>query len=189
MFSEQSLLSELKEKLEKTVRLTREGIAVIRTGKASSSLIEGLMVKAYDGQTKLKLMELSTITSEGPSGLLISPFDPTIIPDIEKAILSSPLNLTPRTDGKNIHITIPPLSEEQRRQLLKIISQKIEDTREQIRTIRDETRKKIKMALENKEISEDQKFRIEKEIDKTSQEFNQQIEQMKKKKEKELMEI
>lgn len=189
MFSNQSLLSELNDNLAKTIRYTREGIATIRTGKASPSLVEGLMVKTYDGQAKLKLMELSMIITEGPTSLLISPFDPATIKDIEKAILSSPLNLTPRVDGRNIHITIPPLSEEQRKQLLKIISQKIEDAREQVRTIRDEARKKIKMAFENKEISEDQKFRTEKEIDKITQESNQQIEQMREKKEKEVMNL
>lgn len=180
---------EFKQNLEKTVESLKIEIAGVRCGRASPSLVENLIVETYSNEAKLKLLELSTITTEGPSGLLISPFDPATVKDIEKAILSSPLNLTPRVDGKNIHIAIPPLSEEQRRQLLKIISQKIEAAREQVRTIRDEARKKIKMAFENKEISEDQKFRTEKEIDKITQDANQQIEQMREKKEKEVMEI
>lgn len=184
-----SLLSEFKQNLEKIIEALRIEITNIRTGRASSSLIENLLVETYGGQAKLKLSELSTITNEGPTGLLISPFDPSTIKDIEKAILSSPLNLTPRVDGKNIHITIPHLSEEQRKQLLKIISQKIEAIRKQVRTVRDEFRKKIKMALENKEISEDQRFRTEKQIDEITQQYNQQIEQMRGKKEKEVMEI
>jgi len=183
------MLPEFKQNLEKTIDALKTEIASIRTGQASPSLIENLKVETYGGQAKLKLLELSTITNEGPTGLLISPFDPSIIKDIEKAILSSPLNLTPRVDGKNIHIAIPPLSEEQRRQLLKIISQKIEAARKQVRTIRDETRKKIKIAFEKKEISEDQKFRTEKEIDETTQQYNQQIDQIREKKEKEVMEI
>jgi len=183
------MLSEFKQNLEKTVTDLKAEIAAIRSGRASPSLVENLLVETYGGQTKLKLMELATISTQGVSSLLIFPFDPAIISDIEKAILASPLGLTPRVEGKAIHLNIPPLSEEQRKRLTKIISQKVEAARERVRSIRDQARKKIKLALANKEISEDQKFRLEKEIDKITQEINQKIEQIKEKKEKEVMEI
>lgn len=189
MPTEELLFSQFKKQTEEIIKHLREEIALVRTGKASPSLVENLMVETYQGQAKLTLRELATITTEGPFGLLISPFDSTIIKDIEKAILKSPLNLTPVVDGKNIHLKIPPLSEEQRKNLLKLVSQKIEESRERIRSIRDEIRKKIKKSFENKEITEDEKYRIEKELDHLTQHQNQQINQIKDKKEKELMEI
>lgn len=186
---EQSLLQDFKERLDKIIAYVKGEIFGLRSGKASPSLVENMIVETYGGQTKLRLMELATIAIEGPSGLLISPFDPSTVKDIERAILTSPLHLTPRVDGNNIHLKLPPLSEEQRKQLLKVLSQKIEDGKEKIRAARDEVRKKIKIALEEKAISEDQKFRSEKEIEKSTQEYSQKLEEMRTKKEKEILEI
>src|SRR3990167_2396797 len=127
MFNEQNTISEFKSKLENEIEKTRNELVVMKSGRANPAMVEGLMVEAYGGSTKLKLMEMATIMTEGASGLLISPFDPSAVSDLEKAILTSPLHLTPRVDGKNIHIKIPPLSEEQRRELLRTVSQKIEE--------------------------------------------------------------
>lgn len=189
MFSEQILISEFKQKLDRVIEKTKEEIVTIKTGKASPVMVESLMVLSYGGTTKLKLLELATIMTEGASGLLIAPFDPSTVQDIEKAILSSPLNLTPRVDGKNIHIKIPPLSEEQRKQMLKTVSTKIEEGKVAMRHDRDEARKKVKAAQEEKTISEDDKFRIEKDIDKITHEYTLSLEELKSRKEKELMEV
>lgn len=185
----QSLISEFKQKAEKAIELTKQEIATIRTGKASPALVENFIVNTYQGTTKLKLKQLATISTQGPFDLVISPFDPSVIKDIEKALLKSNLNLTPIIEEKNIRLKIPPLSLEQRKNFLKIIAQKIEQGREKIRLARDEIRKKIKTSSENKELSEEERFRMEKEIDKITQEINNRIEEIKNKKEKELMEI
>lgn len=189
MFNEGVFFNELKEKLNKNLEYTKQELQSIRTGKASPSLVENIIVETYGGSAKLRLAELSTITTEGPSGLLISPFDVSTIKDIEKAILTSPLNLSPRLEGKDFHIKLPALTEDQRKQFIKIISQKAEENKVKIRSARDDARKELKTSFENKSISEDQKFRIEKEIDKIIQNFNDQIENLKSRKEKELMEI
>lgn len=189
MFNEQTLISEFKRKLDSVVMRLKEDISSIKTGKASPALVESMIVATYGGTAKMKLQELATIMTEGASGLMISPYDVSTIQDIEKAVLTSPLNLTPRVDGKTIHIKIAPLSEEQRKLMLKTVSSKIEEGKVAIRHDRDETRKKVKMALENKEISEDVRFRVEKEIDKVTQEFTIMLDDIKSRKEKEMMEV
>jgi len=189
MFSENSFYQDINQKIQKLVEYIRSDISTIRTGKASPSLVENIMVEAYGGTTKLRVAELSTITNEGPQGILVTPFDASTIKDIEKALFSSPLNLNPRVEGKNIHIKLPPLTEDQRKNFAKLIGQKIEEGKNKLRGIRDEARKRTKIEGEAKSITEDQKFRIEKEIDKIIQNSNSNLEEIKGKKEKELMEL
>lgn len=161
----------------------------IRTGKASPSLLESLTVLTYGGTTKLKVQELATVSTTGPSSLLINPFDPSTVQDIEKAILSSPLGLTPRVDGKTIHVTIPALSEDQRLKYQKMVAVKIEESKNTLRVARDDARKHVKQQFEDKEVTEDEKFGAEKEIDKITQEYTTRLEELKEKKDRELMEV
>lgn len=189
MFNQQIEFSQFEKKLKEAVLQTKEAVFTIRTGKVSPSLVENIMVEAYQGQSKLKLMELASIITSRPSTLLVTPFDPTVIPDIEKAIISSPLNLSPRVEKEKIYIQVPPLTEEQRQKFLKLICQKVEEGRENIRIVRDEIRKKVKIAYEADELTEDDKYRIEKQIDETTQIYNSQLEDLKKRKEKEIIEI
>ena len=119
----------------------------------------------------------------------MTPFDPSIISDIEKAILKSPLGISPVVQGNRILIKIPHLSQEQREKMLKLINQKIEEKKETIRNHRDNTRKNIKNSFENKTITEDDKFRLEKDIDEATQKIMEEIKTIKDKKEKEIMEV
>lgn len=189
MLNDQDFESDFKQKLEGAVLFVKNEVSSIRSGKASPSLIENLIVDTYGGESKLKLMELSTIGTDGSSGLVISPFDPATIKDIERAIMSSPLNLTPRTDGHKIHIKLPLLSEEQRLKFIKLVHSKVEEGRVRMRGTRDEFRKKLKLSLESKEISEDSKFRLEKLLDTVTKEYTEIFDEIKSKKEKELMEV
>ncbi len=184
-----SLLNELKQKIASAHDYIRSELNAIRTGKASPSFVENVSVLTYGGSTKLRILELATVTVSGPSRLVISPYDVSTVQDIEKAIHASPLHLTPRVEGKAIHIDIPPLSEEQRRDFLKVISAKVEEGKVRIRGARDDVRRQVKTAFEAKEITEDDKFRQEKEIDKITQEATLQLDEMKSKKEKEIMEV
>lgn len=186
MLNELLLFTEFKQKLNKAIEYIRGEIVNIRGGKPSSSLVENLIVDVYEGTAKLKLMELASIMTEGASGLLINPYDQSTIKDIEKAILVSPLHLTPRVDGHSIHIVLPLLSEEQRQKLVKIVSQKIEEGKVRLRATRDEIRRKIKTAFEAKDLAEDQKFRREKEIDKIIQDYSIILDNMEEKKTKEI---
>lgn len=182
-------LSEFKENIKGAVNSLKEDIKTIRTGRANPSLIENLIVESYGGTAKLKLLELATITTEGSSALVIVPFDPSITTDIEKALLQSSLGLSPSTQGSKILVKIPPLSQEQREKMMKLISQKIEEKKTNIRNHRDDIRRKLKLQLEKKEITEDEKFRTEKEIDTLTQNTMDEVSRIKDTKEKEIMEI
>lgn len=181
--------SDFKTKSQKVIEALKEDLKTIRTGRASPSLVENLIVEAYGGSTKLKLMELATITTEGPTALSIAPFDPSILSDIEKAILKSPLGLSPAVQGSRILLRIPALSTEQREKFIKLAVEKIEDKKNQIRALRDDSRKSIKNSFEKKETTEDEKYRLEKEIDSESSLFMEEIQVIREKKEAEIKEV
>lgn len=182
-------VSEFKQNSQKTIDFLKEDLKSIRTGHASASLVENIIVETYGGTAKLRLLELSTIVTEGPTTLVISPFDSSVTQDIEKAILKSPLGLSPAVQGNRIIIRIPSLSTEQREKFIKIVAEKIEEKKVQVRNHRDNSRKNIKTKFENKEISEDEKFRLEKEIDNEATKFMDQINLIKENKIIEIKEV
>ncbi len=181
-----SLFSQLANK---TIQSLKEDLKSIRTGRASPSLVENLVVETYGGQTKLRLLELATITTEGPQALLIIPFDPSVLSDIEKSILKSPLGLTPAVQGSKIIIRIPSLNTEQREKYIKIVGEKVEEKKVTIRNHRDDARRIIKTSFEKKEMGEDEKYRLEKEIDSQTTKFMEEINNIKENKENEIREI
>ena len=184
-----NLLSDFQNSAERVLENLKNDLSSLRTGRATPALVENIIVDAYQGQTKLKLTELATTTMVDPQTLHIIPFDPSIIKDIEKAIFKSPLGITPNVTGTKIILKLPALSQEQREKILKVVNQKIEEKKENIRITRDDMRRKIKNLLDKKEITEDDKFRLEKEIDKATQKFNETISTIKHNKEKEIMEV
>ncbi|NCO88801.1 hypothetical protein AUK04_03895 [Candidatus Roizmanbacteria bacterium CG2_30_33_16] len=181
--------TEFKASCNKVINQLKEELKSIRTGRANPAMVENLIVEAYGGQSKLKLLEMATIMNEAPLILAITPFDPSTVTEIEKAILKSPLDLSPRPQGNKLLITIPPLSEEQREKMVKIINQAIETHRHSVRNYRDETRKKIKYDFEAKTITEDDKFRMEKDIDTLTQKIMEEIQVIKEKKDAEIREV
>ncbi len=183
------IVSTFNQQAAKTIASLKEDLKSIRTGRASPSLVENLTVETYGGQTKLRLLELATIITEGASLISISPFDPSVIQDIEKAILKSPLGLTPATQGTKIIIRIPSLNTEQREKYIKVVREKVEEKKVTVRNHRDDSRRIIKNSFEKKEMSEDEKYRLEKEIDTQSIKFMEEINVIKESKEKEIMEV
>jgi len=167
----------------------REELKGIRTGRAHTGMIEGILVETYGGSMKMKLQELASITTEGNDGLVIMAFDPSTVSDIEKAILASPLGISPKTEGSRIIIRIPPLSEEQRLKFVKLVSQMIEETKNAIRRDREEVRRDIKRTFDEKKITEDDKFRLEKDIDAHIGTSNAELISIKEKKEQEIMAV
>jgi ribosome recycling factor len=182
-------LSDFKSNLALTITSLKEELKSIRTGRANPAMIEDIIIEAYGGSTKLRLKELSTITTDGASALLIAPFDPSTIVDIERGILKSPLGITPQTQGTRITIRIPPMSQEQRDKYGKLIGQMIEEKRSIVRNHRDDIRKKIREEFDNKTITEDDKYRQEKEIDTLTQKANEDIAAVKAAKDKEIQEV
>jgi len=183
------IVSTFNQQALKTIASLKEDLKSIRTGRASPSLVENLTVETYGGQTKLRLLELATIITEGASSLAIMPFDPSVIQDIERAILKSPLGLTPTTQGTRIVIRIPSLNTEQREKYIKVVGEKVEEKKVTIRNHRDDSRRIIKNALEKKEMSEDEKYRLEKEIDAQSTKFMEEINTVRESKESEIREV
>ncbi len=183
------IVSSFNQLASKTISSLKEDLKSIRTGRASPSIVENLTVETYGGQSKLKLLELATITTDGPSSILIIPFDPSIIQDIEKSILKSPLGLTPAVQGSKIIIRIPSLNTEQREKYIKIVGEKVEEKKVTIRNHRDDARRIIKTAFEKKEMSEDEKYRLEKDIDTRSTKFMENINSVKENKEAEIREV
>lgn len=171
------------------IELLKEELKTIRTNRISSSLVENLIVETYNNTTKLKLLELATIVNEGPQVLSLTPFDPSTISDIEKAILKSPLGISPQVQGNRIILRFPPLSQEQREKLIKLVNQIAEAKKQNLRGLRDQFRKNIKQAFESKQITEDVRFSLEKRIDEEIKKFNEEIQNILDKKKKEILEI
>lgn len=182
-------LSEFKKNISLTILALKEELKSIRTGRANPAMVEDLIVEAYGGTTKLRLKELSTITTDGASALLISPFDPSTIIDIEKGILKSPLGISPQTQGTRITIRIPPMSQEQRDKFVKLVGQMIEEKRSIVRNHRDDIRKKVRDEFDEKNLTEDDKYRLEKEIDTLTQKANEDIASVKEAKDTEIQQV
>lgn len=183
------LVGDFKQHVQRTVESLKEELKAVRTGRATPALVENLPVTTYGGSTTLKLKEVSSITTEGPSLIVIVPFDISIQQDIEKAILQSTVGLTPAAQGTRIIIKIPPLSEEQRQKYVRLVGQLVEDKKVHVRGNRDDARRKVKTLLDQKTITEDDKFRIEKLVDEATQKANEEIQQIREAKEKEIMEV
>ncbi len=182
-------ISEFKLLAVKTIASLKEDLKAIRTGRASPAMFESIEVETYGGSTTLKLKELSTMTTDGASTIVIVPFDPSTANDIERAIMKSPLGVSPQNEGTKILIRVPPLSQEQREKMIKLISQKIEERKVMIRNQRDDVRRKIKTMTEKKEITEDDKFRMEKEVDTLNSGFMEEVDSIKARKEEEIKQV
>ena len=181
-------LNEARQKMEKALEALINDLSALRTGQASPGLIEQIMIEAYE--TRMPLVELATITTSGPDQLLVSPFDQAIIKNIEKALtMERNLGLSVHTEENIIRIQIPPLSEERRREFTKILHQKLEAGRIMIRQIRHEAMGSVEQDFNAKQLSEEEKFRSQQDLQKLTDEFNEKIGDLGLKKEKELMAI
>jgi len=181
-------LNEAREKMEKALEALFNDLSSLRTGQANPSLIEQMMIEVYE--TRMPLLELATITTSGPDQLLVSPFDQTIIKNIERALtMERNLGLSVRTEENVIHVQIPPLSEERRQEFSKILHQKLEAGRVMIRQVRHEAMESVEQDFTTKQLGEDEKFRRQQDLQKLTDEFNYKIEEMGQKKEAELMMI
>lgn len=178
-------LDEAKQKMQKVLEVLQNDLATVRTGRAMPSLVENIVVSVYGGSTKLKLMEVATIGASDPQTLLITPFDNSIIGEIQKSIEVANVGLTPTIDSTHIRISIPPLSEERRQQLIHVMKQKLENGRIMIRQVRHEAM----IETKKQQLSEDETARLEKEIQKATDDLMSHIDAMGRKKEEELLQI
>lgn len=182
-------MDETKQKMQKILEVLKNDLATVRTGRATPSLVDSIVVSVYGGSTRLKLMELATIAVSDSQIILITPFDGSIIGEIQKGILEANVGLTPAIDGAVIRIAIPPLSGERRQELIALMKQKLENGKIMVRQARHEGMSDIKKQFNDKVISEDDVSRLEKEVQKTTDDVIVEIESLGKKKEEDLMQL
>ncbi len=181
------VIAELRAKMESSVDSYKRELTRIRTGRASLSLLDGIRVESYG--SRLPVEQVGTMTIPEPGTIAIKPWDPQMIRPIEKAILASDLGLTPANDGNVIRLTIPPLTEERRRELVKQVKKIGEEFKVAIRSIRREANDTFKKQKNDKKISEDDMFRLQEDAQKATDEFIKSIDKISAGKEKEVMEV
>ena len=181
----QEIIANVKDKMGKTVENTREALGAIRTGRPSPKMFDKVMVSAYDAETPLP--QLATVSIQSASSVMISPFDPSTLGDIEKGILKSELNLTPSNDGATIRINIPPLTTETRAQFAKQASSVAEDGKVALRNIRRTGVEAIrKLEKGSSPISEDESKALQDQVQKLTDKCSTELSDLAKAKEKEL---
>lgn len=186
---DQQVILDVKNKMLKALLVLKEDLATIRTGRASASLVENVVITTYEGTQHLRVKELATITTDGPRMILISPFDPSTLKDIDKSINAANLGFTASVDSSLVRISIPSLTAERREEYIKLAHAKLEGGRIMMRQVRHEVMNEIKKKLDAKEISEDDEKRLQKEVQLLTDEMMAEIESLREKKETELREI
>jgi ribosome recycling factor len=181
------IYTEAKIRMRGAVQALEEDLAGIRTGRANPALVEKMQVDYYGVLTPLQ--QLASIGVPEPRQLLIRPFDPSTVKGIERAILSSDLGLTPNSDGKAIRLNLPPLTEERRRELVRIVKNRVEEARVAIRNVRRDSIRDLREFENEKMISEDDLKRGEDELQKITDDFIDDVNKTGERKETEVMEV
>lgn len=180
---------DLRAKIDKVIEILKQDMGTIRTGRATPALVENIYINAYGGTARLRVMELATIGASDAQTLVITPFDHTTIHEIEKGIQEANVGLNPIVDGQILRINLPALSTERREELIKSVKHKLENGRVMIRQVRHDGMATIKKQHDAKEISDDEKVRDEKDVQKLVDDTMALIDAMGKHKEAELLQI
>ena len=183
----ESIYQETRESMDKSIDSLKNEFKRVRTGRASPSLLDGIRVEYYGTMTPLN--QMASLSVPESRLITIQPWDVSVIKDIEKAILKSDLGLTPSNDGKLIRISIPPLTEEGRKQIVKVIYKKSEEHRVAVRNIRRDSNDLLKGLKKDGEISEDDAFRAQDQVQKITDKYIKLIDDVCKEKEKEILEF
>ncbi len=179
--------NEIKNELSKILNKFSEDLKAIRTGHVSSLLVENILVDYYGAKTALK--QVANITVPDARLIVIEPWVKENIKDVVAAISAADLGANPVSDGVAVKLVFPPLNEEERRKTVKLLNQRTEKAKVFIKMFREEQRERIKKQEKNKEISEDEKFRLEKELQKAIDDCNKQLEKITEEKEKQIMTV
>ena len=183
----ESIYQETRESMDKSIDSLKNEFKRVRTGRASPSLLDGIRVEYYGTMTPLN--QMASLSVPESRLITIQPWDVSVIKDIEKAILKSDLGLTPSNDGKLIRISIPPLTEEGRKQLVKVIYKKSEEYKVSVRNVRRDANDLLKSLKKDGEISEDDAFKAQDQVQKITDEHIKLIDDVCKDKEKEILEF
>ncbi|MBI5620451.1 ribosome recycling factor [Candidatus Gottesmanbacteria bacterium] len=184
-----ALLNSTRDRMKKAIEVTQNDLSSVRSGRATTALVDHIVIAAYGGTQRLKVTELSTITTMDAKTLVIAPFDPSIIGEIEKGIHEANAGLTPVIDGDIIRITIPSLSEERRQEYIKLARAKVEGGRIMIRQIRQDAMKDVKKFKGENQVSEDEQSHGEKQIQELTDEMIADLDGLLERKEAELLQV
>lgn len=181
------LLKNTEEKMKKSIAILKNELMSIRAGRANPALLDRISIDYYGTMTPIN--KLATITAPEPKVIIIQPWDTSKISEIEKAIQKSDLNINPTSDGKIIRLVFPDLTEERRKELVKLVHKKGEEAKVAVRQIRRDANDTIKKMDKNGEISEDEKLKSEENVQKLTDKYIKEIDKILEQKEKEIMEI
>ena len=181
------LIQDATRRMDKSVEATHDHFNTLRTGRASAALLDRITVDYYGVATPLK--QLASINVPEPRMLTVQPFDPSTIKSIEKAIMESDLGLTPSNDGKMIRLPVPQLTEERRKDLVKVARQMAEEGRVSVRNVRRDLMHHLKELVVNGDVGDDEERRAEDRAQKLTDEHVHRIDEMLKRKEAEIMEV
>jgi ribosome recycling factor len=183
----EDLVQDAGRRMDKSVEAAQAEFATLRTGRASPALLDRVQIDYYGQQTPLK--QLATISAPEPRMLTIQPFDPNSVSTIERAIQESDLGLTPSNDGKLIRLPIPQLTEERRKELVKVVRHMAEEGRVAVRNVRRDAIHHLKELVDNGEVGSDEEHRAEDRVQKLTDEHVHEIDELLKRKEAEIMEV
>jgi ribosome recycling factor len=183
----EDIYEETKERMSKTEAALENELKRVRTGRASLALLDGIRVDYYGTMTPLN--QMASLSVPEARLIIIQPWDVSVIKEVEKAILKSDLGLTPTSDGKIIRISIPPLTEERRKELVKVVSKMCEEYKVAVRNIRRDSNELIKSLKKDGDISEDDAFKAQDQIQKITDDSIKQIDEIYTLKEKEILEF
>ena len=179
------IFDDVKRKMNKVLEVMAQDLARVRTGRASVALLEGIKVEAYNAS--MPLPQVASLAAPEPRLLTVQPWDPTLLGDIEKAIMKSDLGLTPTNDGKIIRLPIPALTTDRRKELVKVVKKMAEDGKVALRNVRRDANERLKDLKKDKEISEDDAHRAQDEVQKLTDDFIKKVDAQAAEKEKEIM--
>lgn len=180
-------IQDYKKDFAQVIEFLKQDINTLRTGRASSAMVEQVFVEAYDMRQPLKAV--ASITVSDAKTLILEPWDKSLLGAVEKGVRDSGLGINPVNDGKIIRLALPELTSERRQELVKILHQKLEQARVSIRKVREEVREKIGTEEKNKSISEDEKFRMQEDLEKMVKEFNDNIKILGEQKQQEIINV
>ncbi|MBI9048030.1 MAG: ribosome recycling factor [Anaerolineaceae bacterium] len=180
-------LKDAEARMKGAIQSLELDLSGIRTGRASSALVDRIQVEYYGAPTPL--LQLATISVPEPRSLMIKPFDPSTMREIERAIQASDLGITPSNDGKAIRLNLPPLTEDRRKDLVKVVKNRVEEARVAIRNVRRDAMKDLKEIENEKLASEDERKSAEAELQKITDKIGEEIDAVGEKKQDEIMEV
>lgn len=181
------VLQETKDRMAKSEKAFEKELSKVRTGRASQAILDGVMVDYYGTQTPLP--QMATVSIPESRLITVKPWDVSVINDVEKAILKANIGLTPSNDGKLIRISIPPLTEERRKEIVKTVAKTCEDYKVAIRNIRRDSNEMLKDLQKEGEISEDDCFKAQKQVQDATDEYIKKLDDIFSDKEKEILEV